>query len=256
MKVAKVQITDEIKDILNQGSFDGLKYVLKGNIDRPTYVKVDKVLKAIGAKWNTKQKGHLFPDEVSLKAFKEALGNGYVVDKKKSYGQFDTPVEIAKKLVELACLEEGNSVLEPSAGIGRIADEISNSGVNVDLYLVDIDPDRVKILSEKFDPSGIFLDDFIRFSGNCPELFDRIVANPPFSNGEDAKHVMAMLDILEEGGILVSVMSSAISFRENGPYKQLKDKLKNLDHEIIDLSDGTFKDEGTNVNTCILKVRN
>lgn len=257
MKVAKVQITDEIKAILNEGSFDGLKYILKGNIDRATYLKVDKVLKTIGAKWNTKQKGHLFPDEDSLNAFKEALGNGYVVDYKKSYGQFDTPVDIAKQLVELACLEEDNLVLEPSAGIGRIADEIVNTGIDVDLCLVEINADRHKLLCEKFDPTMVFCDDFLRFSQNVHEYFDRIIANPPFSNGEDAKHVMAMLDILNDEGILVAIMSSAIKFRDNGAYKALKNRLEDYDYdyEIIDLPEGSFKEAGTGVNTCILKVR-
>lgn len=60
---------------------------------------------------------------------------------------FPTPAGVADQMVESAELKEGMSVLEPSAGMGHIADRIRESGVEPDV--VEISGDRRELLEAK-----------------------------------------------------------------------------------------------------------
>ena len=80
--------------------------------------------------------------------------------------------------------------------------------------------------------------------------FDRIVMNPPFSNSQDAKHILHAYSLLRDGGTLVSVASSSIQTREG----KLYDELRALPIEWIKVDGGAFKESGTLVNTVILKI--
>ena len=59
-----MQIKPEILDILNQSAIvsNGLFSLTLPNIqlDRKTYLEVNKVLEALGGKWNKKHKAHIF----------------------------------------------------------------------------------------------------------------------------------------------------------------------------------------------------
>lgn len=60
---------------------------------------------------------------------------------------FPTPAEIADQMVEAADLSPDMAVLEPSAGMGHIADRIRAAGAEPDV--VEISPDRRELLEEK-----------------------------------------------------------------------------------------------------------
>jgi type I restriction-modification system DNA methylase subunit len=94
-------------------------------------------------------------------------------------------------------------------------------------------------------------DDFLEFEGS----YDRIVANPPFTRQQDVDHVLHMYEILAKGGILVSVMSPSWQFRENKKSKGFRDFLEKNEAEVIELPEGTFKESGTMIRTCIVKIR-
>ena len=61
MRVRSVEIGDEVADILRRGEWDGTLFRLPpGQLDRKVYEQVDKVLRALGGKWNRSARGHLF----------------------------------------------------------------------------------------------------------------------------------------------------------------------------------------------------
>jgi len=71
----------------------------------------------------------------------------------------------------------------------------------------------------------------------------------------DIDHVLKALAHLKDDGILVSVMSSGVLFRQNKKTLAFWDKIKQYSNfETIDLPSGAFKISGTMVNTIILKV--
>lgn len=60
---------------------------------------------------------------------------------------FPTPAETAKALIDAAGIEEGMSVLEPSAGMGHIAEQIREAGVDPDV--IEYSNDRRELLEAK-----------------------------------------------------------------------------------------------------------
>ena len=84
--------------------------------------------------------------------------------------------------------------------------------------------------------------------------YNAVVANPPFSRQQDIDHVSKMLDVVKPGGVVVSVMSAGIEFRENKKTKEFKEK---LDREcskwsVEKLPENSFKESGTEVNSVII----
>jgi type I restriction-modification system DNA methylase subunit len=85
--------------------------------------------------------------------------------------------------------------------------------------------------------------------------FDRIIANPPFCGGQDVDHVRHMYHLLKPNGILVTVMSPAWQYRMDSKHAEFRAWLEQLDQEVEDLPEGTFKCSGTNVRALLVTIR-
>lgn len=155
---------------------------------------------------------------------------------------FPTPLAIAARMVELAEIEPGHRVLEPSAGTGNILRAI---GPGPDKVAVEINPQLVEQLA-KAGISGLHIHqaDFLACNGNLG-MFDRIVMNPPFERGADIQHIQHALGMLAPGGRLVALCAS-------GPRQQ--EKLKSQAEYWEDLPAGSFQSQGTNVNITLLVI--
>lgn len=117
-------------------------------------------------------------------------------------GFFPTPPEVAKALVFLAEIGPGHEVLEPSAGIGSLAEAIREAHPEAELTCIEWRPSLCKILRLKcFETIEA---DFLKARG----AVDRIVMNPPFEKGQDIDHVRHAYDLLKPGGRLVAIMSA------------------------------------------------
>lgn len=88
-------------------------------------------------------------------------------------------------------------ILDPQAGGGAILDYISRgrSGQKNNLYAIEKDPELTYTLQGK--DYKVIHNDFLTYSGDY--LFDLILMNPPFSNGDE--HLLKAWDILIEGDI-------------------------------------------------------
>ncbi len=164
---------------------------------------------------------------------------------------FPTPPEIAEEMVRKADIQNGQSVLEPSAGTGNIvfalrmgmahgyAGRCSITAVEINYELserlINID-----CLGKDF----VHCEDFLNCNGDLGK-YDRIIMNPPFSNGIDIKHIQHAISFLKPDGRLVSLCA-------NGP-RQRK-KLMPLADYWEDLQDGAFKVSGTDVRSAMLVV--
>lgn len=257
MNEVKVKISDENKEIFKQGRIEGNLYFLPNSpLDRAKYVEINKVLELCGAKWNRAKKAHVFESEEKAQSLIEAQEKGEVVDKKKTFQFFETPKELAKQMVKLAEIKYVDyeepvddadllqDVIEPSAGRGAICDEIDGSRCL--FRCTELDPENAKILEEKGYP--VFCGDFL----TSTEQADRFIMNPPFTKGQDAKHVLHAHSLLREGGRLVSVMSASVEFNSQKNYKKIRQLVEETGGNIIKLPDRTFKESGTNVNTVLV----
>lgn len=89
--------------------------------------------------------------------------------------------------------------------------------------------------------------DFLRCSAETLwGEFDKILMNPPFEDGADIRHIQHARKMLKPGGTLVAICA-------NGP-RQRKVLMDEAEH-WEDLPAGTFKDQGTMVNTALLVIR-
>ncbi len=154
---------------------------------------------------------------------------------------FPTTARVADEMIDAADIREGMSVLEPSAGMGHIAERIRAAGVEPDV--VELSNARKELLEAKgFNVVG---SDFIDTDGS----YDRIIMNPPFSDGRAALHVQHAYDMLKPGGRLVAIVDEGVFFRGDKKAQAFRDWLEQVGATDEKLAEGSFMDSSLPVNT-------
>lgn len=238
-----MRLTDEVHDILSRSVVAGNRLCLPGPLDRATYVRVAKAIELMGGKWDKKARAHVFEDPAE-EVVADAVATGSIVDFRKEFQFFETPPQIARRLVSMADIRPGLSVLEPSAGKGRIVAAIRTEGVEpVACELLATNREHLAELGV-----DVLCPDFLGLTG----VFDRIVANPPFSRGQDVMHVAHMWDLLRVGGRLVSIMSLGWTFRSDRRSTGFREFVNRHGGKWELLPADSFKASGTGVDAGIL----
>lgn len=243
----QIQISEDVRGILSASIINGnILFLPPQQLDRKMYEQVNKIIEAMGGKWNKKTKGHIFNFDPSDK-LDEVLLTGEIENPKISKnGYFPTPLPIIKRLIELADIRSGMKVLEPSAGQGHIADEIKKIVSPLCLDIIEIIPENQKVLEAK--GYSLLCSNFLELKNM---VYDRIVMNPPFERQQDIDHVLHAWDLLSAYGKLVSVMSSGIMFRDNQKTKGFR-TLVEKNGSIERNPQESFKASGTMVDTVIV----
>jgi len=162
---------------------------------------------------------------------------------------FPTPMELARRVIELADLQDGECVLEPSAGTGNLIQAVHDA-VDTEVLAYEINPSLCSVLSQKWPgfKTQVRQADFLAVN-DFKGCYPRIVMNPPFVNGADIKHIQHALTFLKPGGRLVAICAAGP--RQRAFFEGLDpDKA-----DWIDLPPGSFAEAGTNVNAAILVVQ-
>ncbi|MHC4105093.1 MAG: methyltransferase domain-containing protein, partial [Planctomycetota bacterium] len=152
----------------------------------------------------------------------------------KIQGFFPTPEALAERMVDEAQLKEGMDILEPSAGVGSIADAIRKDGFEPDV--IEIVPQLKQILGAK--NYEVVSSDFLEFDA---KKYDRIIMNPPFEKGQDVEHVKHAYDLLKPDGRIVAIMGEGSFFRSDKKSQGFRDWLDEVDGFSEQLESGTFK---------------
>lgn len=174
-------------------------------------------------------------------ALRETLGNGVQVVSAPNL--FPTPPEVVEKMLQWAGIEPGMEVLEPSAGTGAILDACLRVNGSGNVTAVEINQTLANRLADRYPPRvRVRCADFLECNGDLGK-FDRVLMNPPFDHGSDIEHVRHARTFLKPGGRLVSVVA-------NGPRQRAA--FYEEAAVWINLPEGTFKQQGTAVNTAIL----
>lgn len=187
----------------------------------------------------------------AFEAMKESLKAGVQVVSAPQL--FPTPVELAEKMVALAHINPGNSVLEPSAGTGRLLGAMGGRmfGHNPErgsVVAVEINSGLAEGLRRSYPLTDVRCQDFLTCNSELG-TFDRIVMNPPFGRGEDIEHIEKAVTMLNPGGRLVALCA-------NGPRQEakLRPMVEDVGGEWIELEEGTFKEAGTSVRVVLMVV--
>lgn len=167
-----MKIDKSVVEVLKTSEIDGSLLRLPGQLERKLYERVSKVLKAIGGKWSSAKKAFVFKEDVGDLVTSIADSGEFVPDR-QTFQFFPTPEALAREIVEIAGIRDGERTLEPSAGQGNIARFMPSPDC------VELDPKKRAILEgQGFRVVG---DDFMTFEPSEP--YDVIVMNPPFCKG-------------------------------------------------------------------------
>ncbi len=163
---------------------------------------------------------------------------------------FPTPPEIADRMMEVAEIEPGDRVLEPSAGTGCLLDPLFSAdgtdwrlGRNGQLVAIEINRDLADALRRQYVAADVRQGDFLQCDPAELGTFDVILMNPPFENAADIKHIEHARKFLRPGGRLVAICADGPRQRE-----------RLMPHAAVwKPQDGTaFKEQGTSVRTVLL----
>lgn len=235
-------------DVFKACSIDGNTIRLpKEDLGKELYGQVKTIIETNGGSWKGgKISGFIF--DFNPSSIFEKLQAGEKVNQKQQFQFFETPTEVVNVLISLADLKETDTVLEPSAGQGKIADAVHPLCFNVDLC--EIMPENQEILKRK--GYKLIGEDFTKFDST--RLYNKIIANPPFSKNQDIDHVKKMYEHLLPKGKLVSVMGT--SWMNGGIKKQVEFRkwLQDVGAAITDMGAGQFKESGTGVATVIVTI--
>jgi len=242
-----IKISEDVLRVLSAAEFDGPRMRLTGQLDRKLYVDTNKVLEAAGGKWNRSAKAHVFDGE-AFAAMDAIILTGEFTRTKQDFGQFDSPEEVVGRVIQLADIDAGMAVLEPSAGIGNIASAAKRCGAHVTCW--EIDAKRAESLSGI--AASLNVGDFLLATVPSSFKFDRVVMNPPFARQDDIRHVLHAAKFLKPGGRLVSVMSAGVLFRDNRLTTDFRSFVEDRDGSFERLPENAFKESGTAVNACIV----
>lgn len=249
-----MKVDNTVLNVLSNAQMDGPRLVLTGQLDRALYTQTNKVLEAAGGKWDKKAKAHVFPVDAA-DAMEQIIQTGEVTlirTIQQDLGYFPTPPAVVARLIELAQIVPGINrwALEPSAGTGAIAAELLKFKHNVDC--VEILPQNVTVLRQFAGVNAVQEGDFLAIP---PDVrYDRVVMNPPFAKQADIHHVNHALKFLKPDGLLVSVMSAGVTFRDNKLTQDFRDLIRERGGDIEALPEGAFKPSGTDVRTVIVTI--
>ncbi|SDY12080.1 type I restriction-modification system subunit M [Nitrosomonas sp. Nm33] len=230
-----------------------------------------------------------FPDllgaayEYLIKYFADSAG--------KKGGEFYTPAEVVRLLVQLTKPRAGNTVYDPTAGSGgfliqahQYVEEQGQDPNDLALYGQDSNGTVWSICNmnmilhniTRFTiENGDTLEDPLILENSQPRKFDRVLANPPFSQNysrtnmqfasrfrefcpetgkkADLMFVQHMIASLKSDGHMATIMPHGVLFR-GGKEKLIRELLINdgIIEAIISLPPGLFY--GTGIPACVLVV--
>ena len=242
MITKQLRFDDDVLDVLRgmewqQGGLLGI--LTCGQLERALYVKVNKALEAMGGKWNRKAGGHIFKLD-PRPTVEGLLDNGVLTVERDGF--FETPSAVVERMLNLIVVQ--GSVLEPSAGLGAIANRLPYD----QLVCVEKNGERAIALQKK----GYRTEhrDFLTMSGQ----FDTIVMNPPFEQSQDIDHVRHAYEVLAPGGWMVSVMSEGPFFRQDSKAQAFRAWLDEVGGYSERLDQGAFKESGTQVSARLVAI--
>lgn len=168
-------------------------------------------------------------------------------------GYFPTPKTIVERMIELADIQDGETILEPSAGNGNILDGVNeyiqDNNLNAELHGIEWNHTLRQILELK--QYKLVANDFIEFTPFTK--YNKIIMNPPFEKSKDVDHVLKAYDCLKDGGRLIAIMSPHWTFANDTKSIQFRNWLNDKGY-YEKLPEGSFKESGTGVNTVLVVI--
>ncbi|HDN9804014.1 TPA: DUF4942 domain-containing protein [Aeromonas salmonicida] len=169
--------------------------------DKAVRAEVANALAAIGAVHMTKGGYEWFEFGYDMREAIDAVISSGCIPDHKSHQFYPTPEKLAKLAVEMADIDPAkHNCLEPSAGQGGLADHINTQW----LTCVEVSKLHCEILKAK--GYTVVQGDFMGLEGG--PKYDRVVMNPPFSEGRWRAHTEHAASMVKPRGRLVAILPS------------------------------------------------
>lgn len=160
-----------------------------------------------------------------------------------AYQLFQTPPELAVRMVASINVRSGQRVLEPSAGLGRLLDALPQG---CDAVAIEMASQCAgELFRQERAGVRILQRDFLTVQPAELGLFDAVTMNPPFRRGADVLHIMHARDFLRNNGRLAALCLDT---------SQRETVLRPLAATWEKIEAGTFGKEGTRVPTVLLTM--
>lgn len=185
-------VLDLLRSLTGKGQELALSYGMKP--DKARRKRLGEVLQAIGGVesgegWAFDYRPHDVIDQI--------VCSGCIPDE-VSHQFYPTPEHIAAEAVAAAEIGPDDECLEPSAGLGAIADLLPSGRT----YCVEISHIHCAVLRSK--GHNVIESDFLARCSIRP--MDRVVMNPPYSEGRWRAHVEHAACMVKPGGRLVAIL--------------------------------------------------
>lgn len=169
--------------------------------DKTVRDEVERVIAYLGGvKVDNGRNGHWYEFEYAPgESIREVMASGCLPDQ-KAHQYYPTLEKLAELAIETAQIEPHHKNLEPSAGTGGIADRMPKAMTTC----VEISALHCKVLQSK--GHNVVQADFLKWENAYK--FDRIVMNPPFSEGRWQAHLEHASTMLADDGRLVAILPS------------------------------------------------
>lgn len=170
-----------------------------GDHDKAVRAEAERVVETLGGV----KTGHYYAFEYEpAEVFGELLTTGCIPDG-VSHQFYPTPEGIADDAIVAAGIEPSHSCLEPSAGNGALAAKMPAAQT----LCIEVSALRCAVLKAR----GLTAQqaDFLEWASGTSQRFDRVVMNPPFSDGRWKAHTEAAAGLVAPGGRLVAVLPAS-----------------------------------------------
>jgi hypothetical protein len=220
-------------------------------LERKLYQEVAQALQLIGGKWKggKTQAFEFKEDPTELLA---EIASGEKRNLKKEFQFFATPPELARKMAKLLWLfaKDKYDILEPHGGNGALIKAVwEQMGFNSLVFTYEPMPTNL-IQLKKLPQAKVLGPDFLE----CDFKFDRIIANPPFTNNQDIDHIMHMYECLNPNGRMVTLASPSWERGTQKKQVEFREWLSAKDASIEEIEAGTFKESGTSIETRLIII--
>jgi hypothetical protein len=162
--------------------------------------EAEEIIRIIGGTKTTE--GWFEFDYPPMSVIEEIVVSGCIPDA-VAHQYYPTPVALAERVVALADIGPGHTCLEPSAGTGGLACLMPKHQTTC----IEVASLNAKVLEAK--GFHVTRADFLDWAKGQRADADRIVMNPPFSEGRARIHVEAAAMLLAPGGRLVAIVPAS-----------------------------------------------